>query len=74
MKVVPEHIFVQSAENIAEGALARLLALPAEDAPWSNPKMAMYFAGRFEAACDRKFATHIKGQQRARRRTKTHQF
>lgn len=72
--VVPEHLFIQSAEAIAEGALARLLALPAESAEWSNPKMAMYYRQRFDEACDRKFNSHIKGQHRARKRTRANWF
>ena len=72
--VVPEHLFIQSAEQIAEGALSRLLALPAETAEWSNPKMAMYYAGRFEEACSAKFNSHIKGQHRAKRRSRAHWF
>lgn len=68
--VVPDHLFVQSAEKIAEGALARLLALPKEDAEWANHKMAGYYRMRFDEACDAKFNSHVKGQQRSRRRTR----
>jgi hypothetical protein len=61
--VVPEHIFIQSAEHIADGALSRLLALP--DQEWTNPQMAGYYGSRFEASCNRAFSNQIKGQHRA---------
>jgi hypothetical protein len=66
--VIPEHVFIQSAEKIAEGALARLLAI--KDTKWHDPKMAGYYAGRFNEACDRHFSSELRGQQRAPRRSR----
>jgi len=70
--VVPEYIFVQSAEIIAFGALSRLLLI--KDQPFTDPKLAGFYLARFEAACNNAFTQGIKGQQQARVRTKLNMF
>ena len=66
--VVPEHLLIQSGEPIAEGALGRLLALRGTE--WFDPKMAAYYRARFDKALDRSFQTQLRGQHRARPRSK----
>lgn len=68
--VVPEHIFIQNAEAVAEGALARLLLL--KDVAWFNPKLALFYRDRFDNACTGKFNSEIRGQQRASARSTAH--
>lgn len=68
--VVPEHIFIQNAEAIAEGALARLLAI--KGAAWNDPNLAAFYFQRFEAACNRAFRSEVRGQQRAPARARAY--
>lgn len=63
MNVVPEHLFIQSAEAIAEGALARLLFI--RNAEWFDPKQGMSYRASFDKRCDVSFRSEIRGQQRA---------
>lgn len=72
LNVVPQHVFVQSAEQIAEGALGRLLAI--KNTSWHDPNMALYYSGRFDQACDRNFRSDMRGQHRAPVRTKPQFF
>ena len=65
---VPEFMWTMHAEPIASGAIARVLAQP--DKPWTNPQLAMAHAARFEAAMDTHFSASVRGQHRARHRTR----
>lgn len=65
---VPEFLWVQHAEAIANGALARILNIPEQ--PYTDPVMAAQFRARFDAVLDAKFASNIRGQHRARKRSK----
>lgn len=66
--VVPDFMFMQDAEAIAQGALARILAVP--EHRFSNDQKANYYRQMFERACDSRFSRHMHGQQRAPIRTK----
>jgi hypothetical protein len=70
--VVPDFIYKMHAEQIAAGALARLLAQPGK--PWSDMNAAMLYGQRFNAVMDQHFSVSLTGQQRARRRTKFQDF
>lgn len=70
--VVPEFIYKMHAEQIAAGALARLLVQP--NKPWSDTNKAMFYTQRFEQAMDKHFSVSLTGQQRARRRTRYNDF
>ncbi|EDM71052.1 hypothetical protein RAZWK3B_16685 [Roseobacter sp. AzwK-3b] len=70
--VIPEFIYKAHAEQIAAGALARLLAQP--DKPWTNIQVSMMWGQRFNDLADAKFSVNLTGQHRARRRTKYHDF
>jgi hypothetical protein len=70
--VVPEFIYKMHAEQIAAGALARLLAQPGK--PWSDMDAALLYGQRFNGLMDQHFSVSLTGQQRARRRTKYNDF
>lgn len=70
--VVPEFLYVQHGEHIAFGALSRILAIPQQQ--FSDAKLAAYYGERFRAAMDAKFSANMRGQQRAPRRTRYHDF
>jgi hypothetical protein len=70
--VVPEFIYKMHAEQIAAGALARLLAQPGK--PWSDMNAALLYGQRFNALMDQHFSVSLTGQQRARRRTRYNDF
>lgn len=65
--IVPDFMLEQHGENIAYGALARILAIPGEK--FSDPNAAAIYANGFEEYCQSKFNTAVRGQQRASRRT-----
>lgn len=66
--IVPAHVFTQSAEKVAWGALARLLNL--SNASWYDPNNAAVYQAKFDMACDDKFNTPLRGQHRAPVRAK----
>ncbi len=68
LNLVPDHLFIHDAEALAAGALSRILMVPGED--WTDPAMAGVWTARFNAAADAAFARPIKGQHRARARTR----
>lgn len=70
--VVPEFIYKMHAEQIAAGALARLLAQP--NKPWSDMNAALLYGQKFNAVMDQHFSVSLTGQQRARRRTRYNDF
>lgn len=71
-ETVPDYIVEYYPQIIADGALGKLLLLPKTD--FANPDLAVYHQNRFEAACDRHFRDNLRGQQRARTRTKPSYF
>lgn len=66
--VVPDFLFMQDAESIAHGALARIMAVP--EHRFSNDVKAVFYRQLFDQACDRRFSRHMRGQQRAPVRVK----
>lgn len=69
---LPKFFFEQFAQALADGALSTLLLIPNQ--PFTNPQMAAVFDSRFTAMLDRNFAYNMRGQQRARKRTKASFF
>lgn len=69
---LPSFMFSQFARALGDGALATLLLLPNQ--PFTNPQMALVFENKFNAVLDRNFAFNLRGQQRARKRTKPNYF
>lgn len=65
---IPSFMIELFARSLGDGALSTLLLL--QNQPFSNPQMAMLFESKFQTALDRNFAYNLKGQQRARPRTK----
>lgn len=63
LDVVPEFMFNQFAQKIADGALARLLMVPGQS--FSNPQEGMRRSMLFNQHCDAKFANNITMQHRA---------
>lgn len=57
---------------IADGALAELYALPNQ--PFTSPDLAMFHMQKFEQRLNGMSSDNIKGQQKARVRTKPHFF
>lgn len=66
--VVPDFLFMQDAEAIAQGALARIMSVP--EHRFSNDQKAMIYDQMFSRACDHRFSRHMRGQQRAPTRVK----
>lgn len=69
---LPDFMFGQYAAELADGALAALLLLPGQS--WTNPQLGLVHRSRFDAALDRTFAVHMRGQHRAPVRTKPRYF
>lgn len=69
---VPEFLFVQHAEPIAFGALHRILMTP--NTSFSDGAAAAFYMQRFEQCVSSKFSANMRGQHRAARRTKAHEF
>lgn len=65
---LPDFMFEQFPMALAHGALGSLLMLPNQ--PFSSPQMGAVFAAQFQQVLDRNFAFNLRGQQRARIRTK----
>lgn len=70
--VVPDWMISQHADILAAGALSRVLLIP--DQPWTDPKAAAFHLARFLEGKTDKFASNLRGQQRARARTRAHWF
>ena len=70
--VAPTFMFQTMAEPITHGALARIMNIPGQR--FTNPQSAQDYRMRFEAYCQSHFAHAIRGQQRARIRTKYNPF
>lgn len=56
-------LFSEYIEVLADGALAKILMLPAQ--PYSDPEKAMFYGQRFDNRIDSLFNRTIQGQQRA---------
>lgn len=65
---LPDFIIKLYGKVIADGALAEILMTPNQ--PFAAPDRAQFYAARFEQRVSNLANTHIKGQQRARMRTK----
>lgn len=65
---VPDFLYLQHAEAIASGAISRLMAMPGKD--WTDPTLASVHAARFHDAATTHFSVSLRGQHRARVRTK----
>lgn len=63
LDVVPEFMFNQFSQKIADGALARLLMVPGQS--FSNPQEGMRRSVLFDQHCNAKFANNITMQHRA---------
>lgn len=70
--VVPDFMLIQHADSIASGALALILSVP--DQPFTNEEKALFYSAAFEKACGASFQSNIRGQQRAKVRTKPRWF
>lgn len=66
--IIPDFMYDQYGETLAEGALARLLLQ--KETEWYDPKQAMYYRDRFEARAASSQMASYAGQQRAKARTK----
>lgn len=69
---LPDFIADQHRQIIADGALARILALPGKD--WTNPQLAVACANAFEGKLVKMSNRGAAGQQRAHARTKPSYF
>lgn len=69
---VPEHMFIQHAEAIAFGALARLLLMPKTE--YFNANLGAYYEGKARERMDGLFSANLRGQHRAARRVRFHDF
>jgi len=65
---LPDFIFEEYPQTIANGALASLLLLPGQ--PYTNSELGVYFKNEFGKECDSLFNQNTRGQQRASGRTK----
>lgn len=65
-------LFSQYTQDIADGALADILMLPAQS--FSNPQMAQFYSLRFDNRISDLFNRTIKGQQRAPTRSRARFF
>ena len=68
-QVLPDFLFEQYGETIAQGALATLLTIP--DQPFTNGPLAMLNDRKFQQAKDSGFNLNRRGQQRAPVRTRS---
>lgn len=71
-ETIPSAIAAKYRTALAHGALGIVLSLPGQ--AFTNPSLAMYFTGKFEAELDHLFTKNTKGQQRARIRSKSNPF
>lgn len=72
LNVLPDFLLVQHGEDLANGALARIMSVP--DQSYTDMQMAAVYGARFEQALDGKFQQNLRGQQRAQPRAKSHFF
>lgn len=67
--VIPDFYVSIHGTTLANGALGLIHAIP--DQPWSDPQRAAYYTQAFNTACDNAFTQNLRGQQRARLRTRS---
>jgi len=72
LDVVPEFMFNQHAQKIADGALARLLMVPGQ--PFTNPSEGMRRSIMFDKHCDAQFASNITMQHRPPARSRMYEY
>lgn len=65
--VVPEHVLIQSGEDVAAGALYRMMMTPGKD--WTNFELGADHRARFNIAANDAYGREMRGQQRAPVRT-----
>lgn len=70
--VIPDFFISLHGNTLAQGALALIFGIP--DEPWSDPARASYYGAQFREARDRAFRSNMRGQQRAKIRTKFRDF
>ncbi len=70
--VLPEHFISLHGMTLARGALERVLSMPNES--WSNPKEAARYGTEFQRDLSASFRSNMRGQQRAKIRTKFKDF
>lgn len=68
----PDWLADHYSQVIADGALAELLTIPAQE--FTNPELAMFYAQRFDNRLNNMSSANLKGQQKARVRTKPFWF
>lgn len=68
-EVLPAFMLDQFGDKLAAGALSSVLLLPNQ--PFTNPNLAMVKAAEWRDALDKNYAYNLRGQQRARKRTKS---
>lgn len=71
-ETLPDWLVAKYARVLADGALADLMVMPAQD--YSNPSLAGVHSQRFQSALDRLASQGYQGQQRAPKRTTTYFF
>jgi hypothetical protein len=67
-RAFPTELCDKFGADIANGAAWRTLLIPEQ--PYTNPQLAAFFKQRFDEACDNASSFNMRGQQRARVRTK----
>ncbi|MCR9276251.1 MULTISPECIES: phage adaptor protein [unclassified Mameliella] len=72
LDVVPAFLLGQFGQQISYGALARALMIP--DQPYTDPRSAMLYQGKFDAACTDHFASNITMQHRPPARTRYQEY
>jgi len=65
---VPAFLHSRYSETIAAGAIARLLVMPQQ--PFTNPDLAMLHGRRFDQGVDNANGARVRGQHRARPRSR----
>lgn len=70
--VIPDFFVSLHGHALAAGTMARILAIPNE--PWSDPQGAAQYWSMFQERMDRSFRHNMRGQQRAKIRTKFQDF
>lgn len=66
--MLPDFMISHYGYDLAHGALSTLLLIPNQ--PFTNPQMAIAFDVKFNQALDKNFDLNLRGQQRARKRTR----
>lgn len=69
---VPEFLLTLHAEVIAHGALSRLLMIPGQ--PFTDARAAAHYKQEFDRRTERSFNHNVRGQHRARPRTRASWF